>query len=306
MTAARRTAYILATALSFVVYMLHRQWLSWLVLVALVALPVVSLLLSLPAMMTVSAKLRYPTQVRMGMPAKVSLVTRCRFPVSRIECRLRLYNSLSDERFVGTPGEYIPTDHCGKMTITCDRLRVWDALGLFYKNLPISQGEPVYILPKPMDGPLPEGVGDKKTGLWVPKPGGGFSENHELRLYRPGDDLRNIHWKLSAKTGNLIFREPMEPAQKAVRLAVTLSGSPEELDRKLGRLCQVSDRLLGENRSHRVFLCSGEGEKMLEIKDLPSREDAMRLILGSTPTVGEWLPEDGEESCLIGGDFDET
>ncbi|MBR2633811.1 MAG: DUF58 domain-containing protein, partial [Lentisphaeria bacterium] len=42
-----------------------------------------------------------------------------------------------------------------------------------------------------------------------PKPGGGYGENYEIRQYRPGDNLNQIHWKLSAKVGDLMLREPM-------------------------------------------------------------------------------------------------
>ena len=69
------------------IYLLHKQWLSWLVLIAVLALPLVSLLISLPAMLTAKAELKYPTRVRLGMPAKVTLVTKCRLPLGGVDCR---------------------------------------------------------------------------------------------------------------------------------------------------------------------------------------------------------------------------
>lgn len=289
------------------IYLLHKQWLSWLVLVAVVLLPAVSLLISLPAMLTAKAELKYPARVRMGMPAKVTLVTRCRFPIPRTECRLRLLNKLSGERYTGTPGEYVPTDHCGLMRISCESLQVGDCLGLFYRKLPLAEEGLVRIEPKPVVGQMPERAQGAQASMWVPRPGGGYSENHELRLYRPGDDLRSIHWKLSAKVGKLIYREPMEPAQKHISLVLTLSGDADEIDRKLGRLFQVSDQLLSDGQGHRVHCCTAEGIHVLEITDPASQEAAMDVLLGSTPTVGEWIPEDGDEmwQCMIGGGGDE-
>ena len=286
------------------IYLLHKQWLSWLVLVTVVLLPLVSLLISLPGMLSAKAVLKYPTRVRMGMPAKVTLVTKSFFPLAKVDCRLRLRNTLSGERYVGTPGEYIPTEHCGVMEITCDRLWVWDALGMFRRKLKVAETGKVYIEPKPVAGELPELAGNRQAAVWIPKPGGGFSENHELRLYRPGDDLRNIHWKLSRKTGKLIYREAMEPAQKQMALVVTLSGDGETLDRKLGVLLQASQQLLREGRSHRIHCCTAEGIRMLDITDPESQQAAMDALLGSTPTVGEWIPGDGDAglSCVIGGD----
>ena len=304
MRAVRIIAYLLATALSLVIYLLHKQWLSWLVLITVVLLPAVSLLISLPAMLTAKAQLKYPTRVRLGMPAKVTLVTKCPFPLAKVDCRLRLQNTLSGERYVGTPGEYIPTEHCGVMEIVCDRLWVWDCLGLFRRKLKTAEPGQVYIEPKPVAGELPELAGNRQAALWVPKPGGGFSENHELRLYRPGDDLRNIHWKLSRKTGKLIYREAMEPAQKQMALVLTLSGDADELDRKLGVLLDASNRLLTQQKHHRVHCCSGSGIRVLDITDPESQQAAMDALLRSTPTVGEWIPQDGDADlrCLIGGD----
>ena len=46
---------------------------------------------------------------------------------------------------------------------------------------------------------------------WKPKSGGVCRRNHELRLYRPGDSLNQVHWKLTAKTGKWMIRQPMEP-----------------------------------------------------------------------------------------------
>lgn len=290
------------------IYLLHKQWLSWLVLLAVILLPPVSLLMSLPAMLTAKAELKYPTRVRMGMPAKVTLITKSRFPLAQVDCRLRLHNKLSGERYVGTPGEYIPTEHCGVMEIVCDRLWVYDALGLFRRKLKITDLGQVVIEPKPVTGQLPELTGNRQAAVWVPKPGGGFSENHELRLYRPGDDLRNIHWKLSRKTGKLIYREAMEPAQKQMALVLTLCGDADELDRKLGVLLDASNRLLSEGRGHRVHYCAAEGVRALDITDPESQQAVMDALLRSTPTVGEWIPENGDDglNCLIGGDDHEA
>jgi hypothetical protein len=79
---------------------------------------------------------------------------------------------------------------------------------------------------------------------WKPKPGGGFAENHEIRLYRPGDKMNQIHWKLSSKMNKLMVREAMEPVQDRVLVEMILRGTPEELDRKFGRLLWTGNYLL--------------------------------------------------------------
>lgn len=299
MTALRRTAYIFAAALCIVIYLLHRQWLSWLVLVAVLLAPWVSLLMSLPAMLAVKVDLHYPQRVRLGMPAKVRLHIRESVPAAWVECRLRLHNTLTGERYVGTPGEYIPTDHCGAVEIGCDRLYVWDYLGLFRRKLPLPKPGVTLVTPRQLEGPVERDSGSSRVRLWRPKPGGGFAENHELRLYRPGDDLRNIHWKLSAKTGNLIYREAMEPVEKSLCLVITLSGDPDTLDRKLGRLLGACTELLEKGQAHRVRWCHGGGEGETTVRDAQSLTNLVDMLLYAAPTRGEMAADTG---VGIGGD----
>ena len=281
--ALRRTAYCIAAVLSLVIYLLHRQWLSWLVLIAVLTAPWVSLLMSLPAMLGAKVQLQYPERVRQGMPVKVRLLITEFFPTAWVDCRLRLRNVLTDERYVGNPGEYIPTDHCGAMDIVCDRLYVWDYLGLFRKKLPLPASGRVYVMPRPQSGAVAREGGSSRVRLWRPKPGGGFSENHELRLYRPGDDLRNIHWKLSAKTRKLVYREAMEPVEKRMSLLITLSG---DLDTKLGRLLATSTELLEHGHPHRIRYTHHDGVGLATIRDDQSLQDTMDVLLGCTPIAG--------------------
>ena len=143
--------------------------------------------------------------------------------------------------------------------------------------------------------------------LWRPKPGGGFSEIHDLRLYRPGDDLKHIHWKMSAKTGKLIYREPMEPVQKGYVLNITVSGTTEELDRKLGKLLWTSRMLLEGEFTHTVRAMTAKGLVLFTVENEASLEACLRSLLG-TPKA-ETTAVDGAADALwqhhIGGDSHE-
>lgn len=143
---------------------------------------------------------------------------------------------------------------------------------------------------------------------WQPKPGGGFSENHELRLYRPGDRLNQVHWKLSAKTGKTIVREPMEPTQRRMLVELVLSGTPEELDRKLGRLLWLGGHLLELELSFELRALTGEGEFLWPVASPETLQSAAGRLL-RTPAA----PLDAEMTCMaaawryrIGGGKDEA
>ena len=271
--------YLAAFIGAMVFYAFYREWFSWFFLVGVALLPWLSLLLSLPAMLTVKVEVRCPEKVRQDMPARSMLRVSGPLPAPPVRCNMRLVNSLTDERFVGQPGEFIPTTHCGMMTVTYPQVMVFDYLGLFRRKLPSPEPKTLYIEPRPVATNQILRPESKTVTLWRPKAGGGFSENHDLRLYRPGDDLRHIHWKMVAKTGKLIYREPMEPAQQGYALNLTLSGTPEELDTKLGKLVWTSRILLQKGMEHTVRCMMSRGVATFTVHDDLSLERCLHRIL---------------------------
>ena len=82
-----------------------------------------------------------------------------------------------------------------------------------------------------------------------PKYGGGFSEEHDLRDYRPGDMSNSIHWKLSSKTDKLIVREALEQENKEIFLVLQQVGQD---DRGLEVLYWLSLELCRRELPHRI------------------------------------------------------
>lgn len=52
-----------------------------------------------------------------------------------------------------------------------------------------------------------------------------FSETQSIRPYVPGDPVRQIHWKLSAKTGQTLLREIGLPQTGGILLALAVDGA---------------------------------------------------------------------------------
>ena len=282
--------YLFSLLGCLVFYGFYREW--------------ISLFISLPGMLTVQAILRCPETVRTEVPARTALEITCRFPTPPVRCRIKLHNRLTGHRYVGEPGERIPTKHCGCMSVSCDRLFVYDYLGLFRRRLPKSEKPLVYVLPKPVACPLPQQLQGRSVSLWRPKPGGGFSENHELREFRVGDEVRGIHWKMSAKTRKLIYREPIEPAQTGYLLSLTLTGDPDALDKKLGQLLWLNHTLLQRGFDHGVRCRTAEGMVCYPVESPAAAEEGLKTLLRSNPTKGE--TREKAENVLwqyhIGGD----
>ncbi len=277
--AGRRIVYFTALTGAVVFYWAYSAWLSRLLLMAVVFFPWLSLLLSLPAMVSCKVSLQCPEFVTVGIPARTGLAVACRLPVPLIGGKLRLQLLNQKKRTRIPPESALPTNHCGALRVQGRYLWVCDYLGLF--RLPVRVKEDRLVLVRPV-ATLPEPLPDLSQYLCSitrPKPGGGYAENHELRLYRPGDNLRQIHWKLSAKTGDLIIREPMEAQKDAAMVSLELSGSPEQVDQKLGRLLGISRYLAENGIKHRIFCYTGTGMEILAVTNEQEAQDAVDILL---------------------------
>lgn len=283
--------YLAALVFSLVFFGFYKEWFSCIALLAVIFLPVLSLLMSLPAMLTVKADLRCPVKSTVDMPVRLSLQLKCPLPTPPVRCILRIVNDLTGERYLGKPGERLPTEHCGRITVSYPEMYVYDYLGLFRRRLKREETCTVYIMPKPVAAARLPKPGGKAMNLWRPKPGGGFSELHDLRLYRPGDDLRQIHWKMSAKVGKLIYREPLEPVQKGCLLTVSLSGDPQTLNTKLGQLLWTSHALLEQQMEHEVQCLTGKGILTFEVGSEQDLEACLQTLLGAQLTQSDSKPE---------------
>lgn len=272
-----RLIYLAALLGGVVFYGFFYVWFSWYLLVLLLCLPWFSLLLSLPAMVTMKLQMSPPGKVHRNEQAELRLQTVCRLPQPMCRFTLRIHESAAGRQTAckARPRALqmtmqLPTGHCGMITCTVARARVFDYLGLF--SLPrrwrCLAEVPVLPLPQPPEK-LPS-LAQLQALSYQPKPGGGFSEVHELRDYRPGDSLREVHWKLTAKVDRPIIREPQQPQQGPVVLTLDLAGTPKELDSCLDQTCWLSHWLLELGVSHAVRWLSAAGPQSYP---LSCRED---------------------------------
>lgn len=94
--------------------------------------------------------------------------------------------------------------------------------GFFVKIRTVEAASEVLVLPR--IHPVPNLPADARARLGEttrPRKGSG-REFHGLRPYRDGDDLRDVHWKRSARDGRLILREFETEAGRHVGLALDL------------------------------------------------------------------------------------
>lgn len=275
----RWLAYLTAWVGCLIFYYAYGQWIGWVLLAAVSSLPVCSLLVSLPVMLLARLRLQIPQTVALGVPMSLELTLHAPLPLPRWRVRILAHHSPTGKNWLLQPGGDIPTEHCGVLECTIDRGRVYDYFGLFCLRLRPPAPFRVTVLPEPEKPQTMPDIQRYLSTAWRPKPGGGFSEHHELRLYRPGDSLRQIHWKASGKTGKLILRQSMEPNGAAVVLWLRLQGSGQVLNHKLGQLLWLSRYLQEQQIRHDVLAYTFEGMRRWHIDSVHAQQQAMEQLL---------------------------
>lgn len=103
----------------------------------------------------------------------------------------------------------VPTSKRGQMTIGPLHARYHDVLGLCARSTMLAGSDEILIIPEYVVLPFPSRGASGRLGqhLRMKAYGQTGSEFHSMREYVPGDDLRRISWKASARSTNLMVRE---------------------------------------------------------------------------------------------------
>lgn len=273
----RRLIYLTTLAGCFVLYLAYGQWLAWIILLWVIAMPFLSLLLSILPMVSFRIIPTGPDTLSMGEEADYWLLGTCAYPMPPFRGQLSLKHCFTGKKYPYPVKEL--TAHCGSYLLTAEKVRIHDYLGLFSFPVWKKESKLLRIRPRPVPYPVSADLRQRVIRRWKNKAGGGFSEHHELRLYRPGDKLNQVHWKLSAKTGQLMLRQPMEPQQEGILLTVNLRGAPEELDRKLGRLLWLGNHLLERELFFDIRALTGNGIHHFPVSGQQALENALDTLL---------------------------
>jgi len=302
----RRLGYLLCLAGCGVFFWAYRRWLSGFLLVLVLVLPIFSFLISLVPMILTRLRLDCPSTKQMGEVFEALPMIGGRLPAGPVKVRLKMKNLQTGQVSRSSRDMIVPAEHCGGWELIPCRAWVRDYLGLI--SLPIRKKEGCTVIIRPQPVPM-ERVPDIQPYLscaFRPKAGGGYAEQHEMRLYRPGDQLRQVHWKLSAKAGKLVIREPMEPLRGKALVTLRLSGTPAQLDEKLGKLIWLSNWLLENQIPHRIQCITGSGMQTFEVTELQFALQAIDQLLLCPLACKEQTAvfDRGTWHCHIGGDGD--
>ena len=141
-------------------------------------------------------------------------VPRYFFPAAD-QCPLEAPDSQTNRALVGyvAPGSSVPWVYAvecyrrGEHQFGPVRLECSAPFGLFRARRSVSAPLRVLVYPQVFDFAVARLRGELRKGPTVPTPAQRIGEFRGAREYQPGDSLRQVHWKSSARSGQLMVKE---------------------------------------------------------------------------------------------------
>ena len=171
---------------------------------------------------------------------------------------------------------------CGRVRFALTGAETGDLFGLFHRRLTLTGSWETTVLPElfapevrllAVDMAAAESQNDSQT-----RPGGDPGEIFAIREYVPGDPVRQIHWKLSEKTGKTMLRQFGLPIVAPLLLIFDpAGGDPTVTDALTEIVCSLIEALSAQGVAFDVAWTDGEtGEAVVEPVLTP--EDAGPLM----------------------------
>ena len=285
----RTWAVYTASLLSSIVFFLcYKMWVSWILLLIVLTIPVLSLIMSIIASRTLKIESDCPLSVHIGDKTFIKVTASgiaSYFSFFKIKMTAtdrmagktrKLAFSIHDRGSSKIP---VNTDHCGSYSYKLTWLSVYDLFGLFFIRINLNRNHEILVKPVPaMPSVMPDMYGFKAKNLRKSKQPG--SEIYDIREYQIGDPLRSIHWKMSAKKDALLVKEPLEEYGGHSRVLLRLTDDRDELDLHLGQIVFTSKFYIEHETSHRIrVIPPDKGEVAFEVESDIDLERAIANIL---------------------------
>jgi len=272
--------------------------LLYLAVALFLSLIVLSGLLSEQGFRKVRVVVQLPRRCFAGTPAAIRVTVRNgkrRLPSYALQ--VRLTGEATGPRFLRLgPGEAATAtlQPCfprrGLHTLPPLRLATRYPFGLFAKSAPAASSTPILVYPAL--APYPEAPAEGTGARQAARRRGASSELFDLRPYRPGEDMRLIHWPITAKAGRLMLRETA--AETGESLTLVLEQAPNarpeavEADVSLAAAAAVAACARGEA----VRLLAGRRQVPWGTGD--RHADRILRELALLDPAGDGLPGPGE------------
>lgn len=172
------------------------------------------------------------------------------------------YEKAGKERVWAAPGsstvmeKELLSRHAGRVEVVVTEFVTWDWLGILCLRDAGQRSSWVIVAPKTERGSGEELVASVENfpdENETKKRGTDVNPDYEIREYVPGDDLKSIHWKLTAKTGRTMVRERLATGRDKINVLLALTREEEENDGLIASLHSLGLMLL--DKGYPIRLC---------------------------------------------------
>ena len=300
----RRAVWLLVLAATVALYFFENNTATRALLATVILVPLLSLLAARHVAKRMGATLEAPESGVSGQPVSGSCAIHAGkfLALCQAVCTIVCENRLTGERStleVPADGRGLATfvlhsKRCGLVSVTLEQVKVRDWFGLWTKTRPASLRTEITLKPEPLPVHVEADPGPGDTGA----AGDGRRRRTdepdatEIRDYRPGDPVRQIHWKLSGKLDRLLIRENADEYLDRVLLILETclpdGADAEALDASMRAVLSASGALAAQDLPH--LLCwhsyHEEDVRCADVQTEAEAEDAKNLLL-STAACGE-------------------
>lgn len=183
----------------------------------------------------------------------------------------------------------LPSQRCGCYEVSIKELLLYDVLGLWCKKSKVNLHAQAYVMPAAFQSVSIQQMvqtGTEKEKETTRKGDASYTDAYEIREYREGDSLKNLHHKLTFKLQKPMIREFARMEQALIYLYLDLSGDEEEVEQTLALCYSVALAYVKENQ--RVMCCWGSVDTMntQAVETVPQVHQLLRNII-SGPRANE-------------------
>ena len=229
----------------------------------------------------------------------IEAINKSILPISKLKCTISLKNimtgEVSEEIIYISLGSRkkeninwsLSSEHCGKVEIELHELTSYDYLGVFTNTTKPDESVDVLVLPDTFNVNV-DILESRMESLDSPVYSNAYNgiDNTDIfgiREYLPGDNFKNIHWKLTSKFDDLIVKELSSTIENSIILIfeTSISGpcveEPSVSDAMVEAFISVSKSLVENEQVHTICWLDHQADNLL-LKQINSMEDLANLV----------------------------
>lgn len=163
----------------------------------------------------------------------------------------------------------ISSRYCGRIDLSVEKCRVYDWFDFAYRSIKAHKEGSYYSYPEEKYQPLEkikDGLSEGEELTYKHVVGNDVSEILQIREYHQGDNIKNIHWKLSAKSDKILIKELDCPNDNSI-LVLFDYAEKEKRDTNnniLTAVSNISNQLMKERKGHTVYRMDTSKEHVVE------------------------------------------